>query len=88
MPRLPLPSDTEAFTEETRAAVRHILKTRSSMPPPSSDLTYAGKAGAAHDFQLDDPAPPQAALTKSSAGISFDYTKGRHNDHRFAGTRL
>ncbi len=36
MPRLPMPSDTEAFAEETRAAVRHILKTRHSMPPPSS----------------------------------------------------
>ncbi len=46
MPRLPIPSDTEAFPEETRAAVRHILATRHSMPPPSSYLTYAGKAGA------------------------------------------
>ena len=25
MPRLPMPSDTEAFAEKTRAAVRHIL---------------------------------------------------------------
>jgi 4-carboxymuconolactone decarboxylase len=41
-----MPSDTEAFAEETRAAVRHILKTRNSMPPPSSYLTYAGQAGA------------------------------------------
>jgi 4-carboxymuconolactone decarboxylase len=40
-----MPSDTEAFSEETRAAVRHILKTRQSMPPPSSYLTYAGPAG-------------------------------------------
>ena len=46
MPRLPIPSDTEAFSEETRAAVRHILKTRNGMPPPSSYLTYAGQAGA------------------------------------------
>ena len=46
MPRLPIPSDTQEFTEETRAAVRHILQTRKSMPPPSSYLTYAGKAGA------------------------------------------
>ena len=45
MPRLPIPSDTEAFSEETRAAVRHILRTRKSMPPPSSYLAYAGKAG-------------------------------------------
>jgi 4-carboxymuconolactone decarboxylase len=46
MPRLPIPSDTEDFSEETRAAVRHILKTRKSMPPPSSYLAYAGRAGA------------------------------------------
>lgn len=45
MPRLPMPSDTNAFAEETRAAVRHLLKTRNSMPPPSSYLTYAGQAG-------------------------------------------
>ena len=46
MPRLPMPSDTEEFSEETRAAVRHILKTRNGMPPPSRYLTYAGQAGA------------------------------------------
>lgn len=46
MPRLPFPSDTEGFTEETRAAVRHIVETRKSLPPPSSYLTYAGQAGA------------------------------------------
>ncbi|MGE0699549.1 MAG: carboxymuconolactone decarboxylase family protein [Hyphomicrobiaceae bacterium] len=46
MPRLPIPADTDAFPEETRAAVRHIQATRKSMPPPSSYLTYAGKAGA------------------------------------------
>jgi hypothetical protein len=32
MPRLPIPSDTGAFPEETRAAVRHILQTRKSLP--------------------------------------------------------
>ena len=26
--------------------MRHILQTRKSMPPPSSYLTYAGRAGA------------------------------------------
>jgi 4-carboxymuconolactone decarboxylase len=46
MPRLPMPSDSEAFAEETRTAVRHISETRTSMPPPSSYLTYAGQAGA------------------------------------------
>jgi 4-carboxymuconolactone decarboxylase len=47
MPRLPIPSDTDAFSEGTRRAVRHILNTRGgSMPPPSSLLTYAEDAGA------------------------------------------
>jgi 4-carboxymuconolactone decarboxylase len=46
MPRLPIPADTEAFADETRAAARHILETRGSMPPPSSYLAYAGQAGA------------------------------------------
>ncbi|MEM9359034.1 MAG: hypothetical protein AAGB04_22860 [Pseudomonadota bacterium] len=45
MARLPFPADTDAFSEETREAVRHIQSTRGSMPPPSSYLTYAGKAG-------------------------------------------
>jgi hypothetical protein len=45
MPRLPIPSDTDEFTNETRAAVRHIRETRKSMPPPSSYLAYAGWAG-------------------------------------------
>ncbi len=46
MPRLPFPADTDAFPEATRAAVRHIVATRKSTPPPSSYLTYAGQAGA------------------------------------------
>ena len=46
MPRLPIPADTREFTAETRAAVRHIFDTRKSLPPPSSYLAYAGRAGA------------------------------------------
>src|SRR5262245_52964480 len=45
-PRFPVPSESEDFSEETRAAVRHIVTTRKSMPPPSSYLAYAGRAGA------------------------------------------
>jgi 4-carboxymuconolactone decarboxylase len=41
-----MPSDTAQFSEETRAAMRHIRQTRTTIPPPSSYLTYAGKAGA------------------------------------------
>jgi 4-carboxymuconolactone decarboxylase len=46
MARLPMPTDTAEFSDETRAAMRHILQTRTTIPPPSSYLTYAGKAGA------------------------------------------
>ena len=46
MPRLPIPTDTEAFSDATRAAIRHVLQTRNSSPPPSSYLTYTGQAGA------------------------------------------
>lgn len=47
MPRLPVPSDSDAFSEGTRDAVRHLLATRGgSVPPPSGLMTYAEKAGA------------------------------------------
>src|SRR6476660_9891595 len=47
MPRLPLPSDSDGFSDETREAVRHILATRGGgTPPPSTYMTYAGKTGA------------------------------------------
>jgi 4-carboxymuconolactone decarboxylase len=46
MPRLPLPSDSDAFSDDTRSAVRHVVETRGNLPPPSGYLTYAGKAGA------------------------------------------
>lgn len=45
MPRLPIPNDGPTFSDETRAAVCYILETRKSTPPPSTYLTYAGKAG-------------------------------------------
>jgi 4-carboxymuconolactone decarboxylase len=44
---LPIPSDSDAFPEGTRSAVRLIIKTRGgSVPPPSGLLTYANQAGA------------------------------------------
>jgi len=43
MSRLPIPSDPAEFDEERRAAVRHILETRKSMPPPSSCPMLPGK---------------------------------------------
>jgi 4-carboxymuconolactone decarboxylase len=45
-PRLPIPTDSDAFSSETREAIRHIIETRGGSPPPSSYLTYAGQAGA------------------------------------------
>ena len=61
MPRLPIPSDTEGFPEETRAVGRHILKTRNGMPPPSSYLTYAGQAGGLLLRPRRPPALPHVA---------------------------
>jgi 4-carboxymuconolactone decarboxylase len=47
MPRLPLPADSESFSEATRRAVKHIIETRGgNVPPPSGFMTYAENAGA------------------------------------------
>ena len=47
MSRLPFPSDSLEFTEDTRAAIRHVHATRGNrVPAPSGFMTYAGKAGA------------------------------------------
>ena len=86
MPRLPMPSDTEAFPEETRAAVRHILKTRNSMPPPSSYLTYAGQAGVLlsdlvehlrYHTSLSD-AETELAICTSARAYNADYIWNGH----------
>ncbi len=86
MPRLPIPSDTEAFPEETRAAVRHILKTRQSMPPPSSYLTYAGQAGALLSDLVDHlryhtsltGAETELAICTAARAANADYIWGGH----------
>ena len=86
MARLPIPADTEAFSEETRAAVRHILKTRNSMPPPSSYLTYAGKAGTLLSDLVDHlryhtsltPAETELAICTSARASNADYIWGGH----------
>lgn len=86
MPRLPIPSDTEAFPEETRAAVRHILQTRKSMPPPSSYLTYAGRAGALLSDLVDHlryhtsltDAETELAICLSARASNADYIWGGH----------
>jgi 4-carboxymuconolactone decarboxylase len=86
MPRLPMPSDTEAFPEETRAAVRHIRRTRTTIPPPSSYLTYAGKAGALlsdlvehlrHHTSLTD-AETEIAVCTAVRAANLDYIWDAH----------
>ena len=86
MPRLPIPSDTEAFSEETRTAVRHILKTRNSMPPPSSYLTYAGQAGALLSDLVDHlryhtsltAAETELAICTSARASNADFIWNEH----------
>jgi len=86
MPRLPIPSDAEKFTEETRAAVRHILTTRKSMPPPSSYLTYAGRAGALLSDLVDQlryhtsltGAETELAICTAARAANADYIWNAH----------
>ena len=77
---------TEAFSEETRAAVRHILQTRHSMPPPSSYLTYAGQAGALLSDLVDHlryhtsltTAETELAICTSARASNADYIWNGH----------
>lgn len=86
MPRLPFPSDTQAFADETRAAVRHILETRNSMPPPSSYLSYAGKAGALLSDLVDHlryrtsltPAESELAICTAARAANADFIWSAH----------
>ena len=96
MPRLPMPSDTEAFNAETRAAVRHILETRKSMPPPSSYLAYAGKAGGLLSDLVDhlryhttlNQAETELAICTAARAADADYIWGGHVKRGLkAGTR-
>src|SRR5690349_14750665 len=86
MPRLPIPSDTEEYSQETRSAVQHILKTRQSMPPPSSYLTYAGKAGALLSDLVEHlryhtsltPAETELAICTAARAANADYIWNAH----------
>ena len=86
MPSLPIPQDTDDFADETRAAVRYIQETRGSMPPPSSYLTYAGKAGELlsdlvehlrYHTVLDDAETELAICTAARSGDA-DYIWNAH----------
>jgi 4-carboxymuconolactone decarboxylase len=82
-----VPSDTDAFSEETRAAVRHIVETRGgSVPPPSGYLTYAGKAGALLSDLVEhlryhtslSEAETELAICVSARGSNADYIWNAH----------
>jgi hypothetical protein len=76
MPRLPKPSDTEAFPEGTRAAVRHILQTRHGMPPPSRDLNDLPRSQRRNRVRLI------AQLPQDVVGIGAAFGRGAHQAAR------
>jgi 4-carboxymuconolactone decarboxylase len=86
MPRLPFPADTDAFSDETRAAIRHILATRKSSPPPSSYLSYAGQAGVRLSDLLDHlrnhtsltQAESELAICTAARAANADYIWNAH----------
>lgn len=86
MPRLPFPTDTDAYSEETRSAVRHILATRKSMPPPSTYLSYAGQAGVRLSDLLDHlrnhtsltQAESELAICVAARAANADYIWNSH----------
>ena len=86
MSRLPIPTDTDAFTDETRDAIRHIIETRGSTPPPSSYMTYAGKAGVLlsdlvehlrHHTSLTD-AETEIAICQAARTANADFIWNAH----------
>lgn len=87
MPRLPFPDDTDAFSDETRAAVRHILATRGgNRPPPSTYMSYAGDAGIRFPELLDHlrnhtsltPAESELAICTAARAANADYIWNSH----------
>ena len=88
MPRLPLPSDTNDFSEGTRRAVRHILETRrGSIPAPSGFLTYAEDAGALLSDLVEHlryhtsltSAETELAICVSARAANSDYIWNAHS---------
>ncbi|MGK0171167.1 MAG: alkylhydroperoxidase family enzyme [Gammaproteobacteria bacterium] len=96
MPRLPIPADTGAFTDETHAGMRHIIETRASTPPPSSYLTYVGRAGGLLSDLVEhlryetsfSPAEAELAICTSARAADANYIWNAHvNLGLKAGTR-
>jgi 4-carboxymuconolactone decarboxylase len=87
MPRLPIPSDSDPYTEGTRRAIRHIVETRGGgLPPPSSLLTYAEDAGALLSDLVEHlrfhtsltPAETELAICTSARASNNDYIWNAH----------
>src|SRR2546428_13479122 len=87
MPRLPVPSDSDAFSEGTREAVRHILATRGGgIPAPSGLMTYAEKAGALLSDLVEhlrfhtslSDAETELAICVSARAANSDYIWNAH----------
>ena len=85
--RLPVPSDSDAYPEETREAIRHIVATRrGSVPPPSGLLTYSGKTGALLSDLVEHlryhtsltPAETELAICTSARSSNNDYIWNAH----------
>jgi len=87
MQRLPVPSDSNDFSEGTREAIRHIVATRGgSIPAPSGLMTYAEKAGALlsdlveylrYHTSLSD-AETELAICTSARASNSDYIWNAH----------
>jgi 4-carboxymuconolactone decarboxylase len=97
MPRMPLPADSDEFSEGTRRGVRHILETRNgSLPPPSTFMTYAEDTGGLlsdlvehlrYHTSLND-AETELAICTSARASNADYIWNAHvNLGLKAGTR-
>jgi 4-carboxymuconolactone decarboxylase len=85
--RLPIPTDSDSFPEDTREAIRHIIATRrGSVPPPSGYLTYAGNAGALLSDLVEHlryrtsltPAETELAICTSARASGNDYIWNSH----------
>jgi 4-carboxymuconolactone decarboxylase len=94
MPRLPVPADSDAFSEGTRRAVKHLLDTRGgSVPAPSGLMTYAEDAGALLSDLVEylryhtslTNAETELAICTSARASNSDYIWNAHTRLGLAG---
>lgn len=48
MPRPPMPTDSDSFSEETNSAIRRVLEARKSSPPPGIERPVVLTASSPH----------------------------------------